>query len=161
MASAIGIYNANILSVSRVPKAMADDGLLPGKLSVVHKRFHTPYVSIIVCSLIVSIMVSRTFADLLVMDVTIYGAGLFLEFFSLIKMRLKAPDLHRPFRIPLGIPGLCVLIVLPIAVYGFALTGICMSEGNAINPAIVMISIIAVTEVIWRVLVWQRPYLKK
>ncbi len=161
MASAIGIYNANILSVSRVPKAMADDGLLPGKLSIVHKRFHTPYVSIIVCSLIVSIMVSRTFADLLVMDVTIYGAGLFLEFFSLIKMRLKAPDLHRPFRIPLGIPGLCVLIVLPIAVYGFALTGICMSAGNTINPAIVMVSIIAVTEVIWRVLVWQRPHLRK
>ena len=160
MASSIGLYNANILSVSRVPKAMADDGLLPMKLSAVHPRFGTPYISIIVCSAIVSFMVLRTFADLVVIDVTIYGAGLFLEFFSLIKMRLKAPDMHRPFRIPLGVPGLCLLIALPIALYVTALTGVCMNTTNGINPAYAAIAILAITEVAWQILVWRKPGLK-
>jgi amino acid transporter len=160
MASSIGLYNANILSVSRVPKAMADDGLLPVKLSAVHPRFGTPYISIILCSVIVSFMVLRTFADLVVIDVTIYGAGLFLEFFSLIKMRLKAPDMHRPFRIPLGVPGLCLLIALPIALYVTALAGVCMNTTNGINPAYAAIVILAITEVAWQILVWRRPGLK-
>src|SRR6202000_2703996 len=57
MASTLGIYTANLLSVSRVPKAMADDKLLPARLSVLHRRFQTPHVSIIICSLVVSLMV--------------------------------------------------------------------------------------------------------
>ena len=161
MASAIGLYNANILSISRIPKAMADDGLLPSKLGMVHKRFQTPYISIIVCSLVVSFLVAGTFGELLVMDVTIYGAGLFLEFFSLIKMRLKAPDLHRPFRIPMGVVGLCGLIALPIIVYIIALTGICRSAENVLNPGYVIVAIIAITEVVWQVLVWRKRGVSK
>jgi len=48
MASSFGIYAAVLLSVSRVPKAMADDGLLPNRLNRLHTKFETPYVSIIV-----------------------------------------------------------------------------------------------------------------
>lgn len=154
MASAIGMYNANILSISRVPMAMADDGLLPAMLGRMHKRFRTPYISIIVCSLIVSLLVAGTLGELLVVDVTIYGAGLFLEFFSLIRMRIKVPGINRPFRIPLGVAGLCVLVALPIAVYIIALTGICRSAEGVLNPAYVIAGVVAITEVMWRVLVW-------
>jgi amino acid transporter len=161
MASTVGIYNANLLSVSRVPKVMADDHLLPVKLSQVHSKFQTPYISIIVCSVIVSLMVLWTFADLLVIDVTIYGAGLFLEYISLIRLRSSAPDMHRPFRIPLNIPGLIILVSLPVAVYGIALTGVCMSTGDAIKPAIFAIIVLFIPELIWRILVWKRPYLRE
>jgi len=157
MASAVGMYNANILSISRVPKAMADDGLLPNMLGNVHKRFQTPYVSILICSVIVSLLVAGTLGELLVVDVTIYGAGLFLEFFSLIRMRTKAPDMKRPFRVPLGTAGLCVLIALPIVVYFIALTGICRSDEGVLNPAYVIVGVVAVTEVMWQVLVWRKP----
>ncbi len=161
MASAIGMYNANILSISRVPKAMADDGLLPAILGKVHKRFQTPYISILVCSLIVSMLVAATLGELVVIDVTIYGAGLFLEFFSLIRMRIKAPDMKRPFRISLGVPGLYVLVALPIVVYIIALTGICRSGEGVLNPVYVIVGVVAITEVMWRVLVWRKPYLKE
>src|SRR5439155_26208472 len=57
MASTLGIYSAVLLSVSRVPKVMADDGLLPKWLNKQHSKFNTPYISIIVCSLVVSFMV--------------------------------------------------------------------------------------------------------
>jgi amino acid transporter len=156
MASAIGMYNANILSISRIPKVMADDGLLPGKLGTVHKKYQTPYISIILCSLVVSVLVAGTFGELLVMDVTIYGAGLFLEFFSLVKMRLSAPDMSRPFRIPLGTAGLCALIALPVIVYIIALTGICRSGENMVNPVYIVISVVIITELLWQVVVWRR-----
>ena len=157
MASCMGIYNANLLSVSRVPKVMADDQLLPLKLSAVHPRFGTPYISIIVCSLVVSLMVLWTFGELLVIDVTIYGAGLFLEYFSLIKLRVSAPDAHRPFRIPMNVAGLVILIALPIAVYCIALTGVCLSTNDAWMPAIFAIIVLFIPEVVWRIMVWRRP----
>src|SRR6201996_1152461 len=50
MASTLGIYAAVLLSVSRVPKVMADDKLLPAFLNKQHPRFNTPYISIIICS---------------------------------------------------------------------------------------------------------------
>ena len=39
MASTMGLYSAVLLSVSRVPQVMADDGLLPQKLCVLHRHF--------------------------------------------------------------------------------------------------------------------------
>jgi len=160
MASTIGIYNANLLSVSRVPKVMADDRLLPRVLSTLHSRFHTPYISLIACSLVVSIMVLWTFGELLVIDVTIYGAGLFLEYFSLIKLRIDQPDVHRPFKIPLGVPGLIVLISLPIIVYGIALTGACISMDNAAKPALFAIIVLFIPAAVWRIMVWRKPALR-
>jgi amino acid transporter len=50
MASALGLFSAVLLSVSRVPKVMADDQLLPQKLQTLHRKYHTPYISIIVCA---------------------------------------------------------------------------------------------------------------
>jgi amino acid transporter len=82
MASALGLFSAVLLSVSRVPKVMADDRLLPGKLQTLHPKYNTPYISIIVCASVVSIMILWTFGDLLIIDVTLYGAALFLEFYQ-------------------------------------------------------------------------------
>src|SRR6185312_12868950 len=79
MASYLGIFAAVLLSVSRVPKVMADDNLLPQWFNRLHPRFNTPYVSIIICALVVSLMVLWKFEELIIIDVIVYGAGLFLE----------------------------------------------------------------------------------
>jgi amino acid transporter len=156
LAGTIGLYNANLLSVSRLPKAMADDGLLPAALNKVHPKFQTPYVSILTCSVVISLMVLWTFGELVIIDVTIYGAGLFLEYISLIRLRIAAPDVHRPFRIPLNVPGLCILALCPVAVYGVALTGVCLSSSAFILPAVFAIGILFSAELGWQVVVWQR-----
>jgi amino acid transporter len=159
MASTLGIYAAVLLSVSRVPKVMADDGLLPVRLNKLHPRFNTPYISIIICSLVVSLMVLWTFADLLIIDVTVYGAGLFLEYIALIKLRLKEPDTYRPFRIPLNIAGLCIMALLPLVVYSIALTGALSSTGEGIKPAIFAICTLLTAEIGWRLIIWRKPFL--
>jgi amino acid transporter len=156
MASYLGIYAAVLLSVSRVPKVMADDKLLPPWLNKVHPRFKTPYVSIIICSLIVSLMVLWSFEELLIIDVTVYGAGLFLEYISLIRLRLKEPDAHRPFRIPLNITGLCLMILLPLVVYVIALSGALSSNEGGITPAIFAICALLTAEIAWWIIQWSR-----
>jgi amino acid transporter len=154
MASTLGIYAAVLLSVSRVPQVMSEDSLLPARLNKLHSRFQTPYISIIICSVIVSLMILWTFADLLIIDVTVYGAGLSLEYISLIKMRRTHPDMPRPFKIPFGIKGLCLLLILPASVYFIALGGAFSSSQETIKPALFALTALASAELAWRVLVF-------
>jgi amino acid transporter len=160
MASSLGIYAAVLLSVSRVPKAMAGDGLLPKKLNVLHSRFQTPYVSIIICSIVVSFMILWPFAELLIIDVTVYGAGLSLEYISLIKLRITSPNVKRPFKIPLNVAGLCVVMILPFGVYFIALAGAFSSTPKSIQAAIFAICTLLTAELAWQLSIWRKPHLK-
>ena len=156
MASTLGIYSAVLLSVSRVPKVMADDGLLPKWLNKQNSKFNTPYISIIVCSLVVSFMILWTFADLLIIDVTVYGAGLFLEYIALIRLRLTEPDTLRPFKIPLNVVGLCIMTLLPLIVYFIALSGALSSAGQGIMPAVFAIGTLLTAELVWWIIKWTK-----
>jgi amino acid transporter len=158
MASSFGIYAAVLLSVSRVPKVMADDDLLPRALNRLHPKFQSPYVSIIVCSIVVSFMALWPFMDLLVIDVTVYGAGLSLEYISLIKLRRTAPLAHRPFRLPFNITGLCFMIALPAVVYFSALAAVFSSSGLAVWAAVFAILALATAELVWQLILWKKPY---
>ncbi len=161
MASSFGIYAAVLLSVSRVPKVMADDDLLPQRLNRVHSKFGSPYVSIILCSLVVSFMAIWPLLDLFIIDVTVYGAGLSLEYITLIKLRRIAPDAHRPFKIPLGITGLCLMMLLPFTVYFVALAGACMSPDQSFWAAIFAVVVLATAELVWQLILWKKPHHKK
>ncbi|HVZ96278.1 MAG TPA: APC family permease, partial [Chitinophagaceae bacterium] len=54
MAGALGLFAGVLLSVSRVPEVMARDKLLPQIINRLHSRYGTPYISIIICALVVS-----------------------------------------------------------------------------------------------------------
>ncbi|WP_317897132.1 APC family permease [Aurantibacillus circumpalustris] len=161
MASGLGLYASVLLSVSRVPQAMSEDKLLPKKLHILHRKYQTPHLSIIWCTIIVSFMIVLPFSDLIIMDVIIYGAALFLEFASLIILRIKKPNSYRPFKIPFNVTGLILMICLPIAVYVIALVGAIMNEGNTIRPIVISLSILFSAEIIWQIIIWRRPNLLK
>jgi len=156
MASALGLFSAVLLSISRIPEAMANDRLLPKKIRTLHPRFNTPYVSIIISAVIVSGMVLWTFGDLLIIDITLYGGALFLEFLSLIKFRIKLPHENRPFKIPLNTVGLCVLISLPFVVYIVALSSALNLSNKMLTPALFAIAALLSAEVVWRIIAWRR-----
>jgi amino acid transporter len=160
MASTLGLFSAVLLSVSRIPKVMSDDKLLPAKLHTLHPKFKTPYISVIACACVVSGMILWTFADLLVIDITLYGAGLFLEFVSLIVLRVKMPDALRPFKIKLNIFGLCIMTLIPFSVYAIALAGAFSEEGGTLKPALFAAGALLSAEVIWQIIVWRKPELK-
>ena len=152
MASALGLFSAVLLSVSRVPEVMAADGLLPRKLNKLHPKFGTPYVSVIICALVVSFMIAWTFSELIILDVTLYGAGLFLEFISLIVLRIRFPQEHRPYKIPLPVAGLCVLFLLPVAVYCIALSGAFLASPQTLKPALFAAGALLSAELVWQLI---------
>jgi amino acid transporter len=158
MASTLGLYSAVLLSVSRVPQVMADDELLPSWLCSLHKKFNTPYISIIASSVIVSILVLFTFGDLVIMDIILYGAGLSLEFVALFMLRVKEPNRPRPFRIPLGNIGLGCLLILPIGIYTVALTGALVSEEKPL-PVFLALALLFSAAPVWWVIRWRKPHL--
>jgi amino acid transporter len=157
MASCLGIYASVLLSVSRVPMVMAEDNLMPETLNKKHKKFNTPYITIIICSLVVSAMVNWDMESLFIIDVTIYGAGLALEYISLIKLRRKEPATHRPFRIPLGIPGLCIGLILPFTVYFVALAGALLSKETSLLAAVFAILLLLSAEGLWHIVKRRKP----
>jgi amino acid transporter len=150
MASSLGIYAAVLLSVSRVPHVMAEDKLLPKGLNRLHRRFNTPYISIIICSLVVSFMILWKLGELFIIDVTVYGAGLSLEYISLVKLRIREPDRARPFKIPVGTKWLCVVLLLPVLVYVVALSGTFYAEGDSAKASVFAIVALLSAELAWQ-----------
>ena len=152
MASALGLFSAVLLSVSRVPQVMAEDGLLPAKIHALHPKFKTPYISIAICAAVVSFMIVWSFQELIVIDVTLYGAGLFLEFATLIVLRIKQPFASRPFKIPLSIKGLYLMLLFPVTVFAIALSGAFTNQGKMFMPALFAVCALASAEFLWQII---------
>jgi amino acid transporter len=115
MLSALGLFNALLLAYSRIPLAMAGDGLLPAKLALTDAR-GTPRNAVLVSAVLYSICALVPFSGLVVADVLLYAMALFLEFGALIALRRKEPALRGVFRIPVGRGGVIALAVLPMLV---------------------------------------------
>lgn len=116
MISALSMFNALILSYSRVPLAMAADGFLPKVMGKTSRRTGVPWVSILVCAVGWACCLKLGFLKLLILDTFLYGLSLLLEFAALIALRLREPNLARPYKVPGGVIG-CILISLgPIPV---------------------------------------------
>ena len=152
MASAMGLYSAVLLSVSRIPKVMSDDKLLPAKLHALHPKFQSPYISILCCSVVVSGMVLWTFGDLIIIDITLYGAALFLEYVALIRLRKIAATDDRPFKIPLNVTGLVLMTLLPVSVYCIAMAAAFISSGKTVMPMLFALAALVSAEVIWQII---------
>jgi amino acid transporter len=113
MMSAFGMFNALVMSYSRLPLAMAQDGMLPKVLTKLHRRTRAPWVSITACAIGWALFVGIGFEHLITIDILLYGLSLGLEFVALIVLRVKEPDLPRPFRVPGGIVGAVLVGVAP------------------------------------------------
>jgi amino acid transporter len=116
MLCGLGMLNALVLSYSRVPLAMAEDGFLPRAFARRHPRTGAPWVSILVCAAAWAACLSLGFERLVEIDVMLYGLSLLLEFVALWRLRVREPELPRPYRIPGGIPGVVALAIGPLAV---------------------------------------------
>jgi len=91
-----------LLGQSRVFFSMSRDGLLPKWASVVHPRFRTPWISTIAVGVVVAMLPAFLPLDRLaelvnigtLLAFTIVCAGVWV-------LRVRHPDLHRPFKTPL------------------------------------------------------------
>ena len=122
MMSAFGMFNALVMSYSRLPYAMAQDGMLPAVFAKLTQSSQAPWVSILVLATGWALCLGFGFERLVTLDIMIYGASLLLEFVALFVLRVSKPDLPRPFRVPGGMVGVVLVGLLPMALLAFAVT---------------------------------------
>jgi amino acid transporter len=121
MMSAFGMFNALVMSYSRLPLAMAQDGMLPKPFGRVSQRTGAPWVAILVCAAGWALCLKLGFARLVTIDIMLYGASLMLEFVTLVVLRVREPELRRDFRVPGGLVGAMLTGLFPLALLGVAL----------------------------------------
>jgi amino acid transporter len=139
--SGFGMFNALMMSYTRVPYALAEEGLLP---KVVSRRTGAgvPWVSVVLCSVTWALALRLSFERLISIDLVLYGAALSLEFVALVVLRVKEPGLQRPFKIPGGLWGAVGLGAGPMMLIGFALWA-ARGERVAGLPALAFAGIVA------------------
>lgn len=144
----VGMFNALLLSYSRIPAALAADGLLPAFFQRTNAR-GVPVASVVACAALYCVGLLFSFRRLVEIDLLFYGVALALEFVALVVLRVKEPALERPFRVPGGLPGAVVVGALPTALLAFALVKE-LGDGKAHTWAIISTAAaIAVGALIW------------
>jgi len=134
MICGLGMFNALVLSYSRVPLAMAESGYLPHAFTWLAGKSRAPWFSIVVCAAAWAACLRLGFERLVLIDVLIYGAALMLEFIALAVLRWREPQLLRPFRIPGGKPVAILLGVGPLALLVLAFVRGREEAVQGINP---------------------------
>ena len=114
MMSAFGMFNSLVMSYSRLPLAMAQDGMLPKIFAKTSSRRKVPWVAIIVLAFCWVLCLGLRFRRLVTLDIMLYGASLMLEFVTLVVLRIKEPNLKRGFRVPGGMAGAVLTGVFPL-----------------------------------------------
>ena len=120
MFSAFGMFNALVMSYSRLPLAMAQDGMLPRIVEKKWSRTRAPWVAIVVLAACWAACLNLGFENLITIDIFVYGLSLVLEFLALVVLRVREPNLPRPFRVPGGLGVAIALGVSPTLLIGFS-----------------------------------------
>ena len=97
MIMGVGMFNALMMSYARLPMVLAEDGMLPAALAR-KNRHGVPWVAVLVCAAGWGLALQFSFERLISLDIMLYGASLILEFLALVILRVREPDLGRPFR---------------------------------------------------------------
>ncbi len=119
MITGVGMFNALVMSYSRLPMAMAEDGMLPRIVARRNER-GVPWVSVLLCGLAWALALNLKFEKLITIDLVLYGTSLLLEFVALVVLRIKEPKLARPFKAG-NLAFAISLGVGPAALIGYAL----------------------------------------
>jgi amino acid transporter len=120
MISGFGMFNALVMSYSRLPLAMAQDGMLPKVFGKLHPRSKAPWVAILALAVGWALCLGLGFARLVTIDILLYGGSLALEFVALAVLRFREPNLKRPFKVPGGLLGAIAIGIPPVLLLAFS-----------------------------------------
>jgi APA family basic amino acid/polyamine antiporter len=114
--SLLGGVSALIMLTSRVPFALAEDGLLPRVVSRVNAG-GTPDVSLIGTALVVLLLIATgTFSSVLALAAFFFVMQYGVSFTSLFVLRHREPDLPRPYR-AIGYPVIPAIVLVGAAAF--------------------------------------------
>ncbi len=111
---AVGSFGALMMSFTRLPLVMAEDGYLPKIFSRQLSQKGTPWFAIVACAFLWALSYPLGFDRSLLLDVLLTGLSILLEFAALVALRVREPKLLRPYRVPGGIAGTVAISLPPL-----------------------------------------------
>jgi amino acid transporter len=138
----VSLLNSTMLTSTRMPSTMSEDGYLPRAFAAKHPRYGTPWIAILISSIICGLLAFQTIAQLLTVYVWLRILVTQLTVLSVWRLRRLQPQWKRPFRIPWGKAGLFYVVVAPFLMSAVAVIG---SDKFALQwgPAPVLLGVVA------------------
>jgi amino acid transporter len=119
----VALLNSTVLTTTRMPFAMAEDGYLPAPLTRKHSRYGTPWLAILVSSAIYALLAWQSLTQLISVYIWLRSATTVLTVLSAWKLRSTRPEMPRAFVIPGGRSGLIYVVAAPVVMAMVALLG--------------------------------------
>ena len=135
--SLVGLVSAVVMLTARVPFAMAEDGLLPHAVTHVN-RGGTPDLALFASSAVAILLIATgTFASVLALAAFFYVLQYGVSFASLFVLRIREPDLPRPYRAP-GYPVIPALVLL--GAIAFIVGSFIGDRANSVRSVLVIVA---------------------
>jgi ethanolamine permease len=128
----IASFHTILYAQGRQIYSLSRAGYFPSALSVTHPTYKTPHVAMIVGSILgLGIMIIMWFAlggekagsliGSVLLNMAVFGAmfSYILQAISFILLRNNQPNINRPYRSPLGIPGAVVTIIIGVVTLAY------------------------------------------
>jgi amino acid transporter len=123
MVGNVALLNSTVLTTTRMPFAMAEDGYLPAALTRKHSRYGTPWLAIVVSAVIYALLAWQSLGQLISVYIWLRSATTVLTVLSAWKLRRTRPEMPRAFVIPGGNLGLIYVVSAPVVMAMVALLG--------------------------------------
>jgi amino acid transporter len=123
MVANVALLNSTVLTTTRMPFAMAEDGYLPAALTRKHSRYGTPWLAILVSAIIYALLAWQSLGQLISVYIWLRSATTVLTVLSAWKLRRTRPKMPRAFLIPGGRMGLLYVVSAPVVMALVALLG--------------------------------------
>lgn len=103
---------------------------------ICRSKYSTPTFSILCSATGVLILSFMSFQEIIEILNFLYGLGMLVVFAAFVKLRIKDPDLPRPYRIPVATAGAAAMCVPPVALIAGVM---CLASARtvAVNAAVV------------------------
>ncbi|KAB1208490.1 hypothetical protein CJ030_MR7G022652 [Morella rubra] len=110
--SNLGLFEAEMSGDAFQLLGMSEMGMLPS-IFASRSKYGTPTISILCSATGVIFLSWMSFQEILEFLNFLYAMGMLLELAAFIKLRIKKPDLHRPYKVPLQTFGVTMLCLPP------------------------------------------------
>ncbi len=123
VAGLVASFHTIIFAYGRQIFSLARAGYFPRWLSLTHGTRHTPYPALLAGALLgyaVALAIHLLGAEhpvgAVLLNMAVFGAVISyaLQMLSFILLRVRLPDIERPYRSPLGVPGAVLALVISL-----------------------------------------------
>lgn len=119
--TALSILNSTVLTTTRMPSAMSEDGYLSPALSRTHPKYGTPWLAILLSTAVYCLVAWHSLAQLISVYIWLRIATSIMTVLSAWKLRRTRPEMPRAFRIPWERKGLAYAVIAPLIMSGIAM----------------------------------------